>query len=179
MYALMYKTSEVAMKRIFEYRKKAKLKQGEFAELVSARYRKKIAQSQISFYESGKHEPSIDILKAMIEVFNDNGIYCTVDEFVKTSMSQDEYIEKLKKISEKFKQDRLNLDSYYSRMQEKYTIGDVVSNGHNTIKIDLVSVSLHGSFPEPLYSGVKLTKKGIESKRGERLSFSQSSIVEQ
>ena len=100
-------------------------------------------------------------------------------------MTKEEYLEKIKDIRKRC-QDEINaLGVEYAKSNNPYKIGDVISDGVETIKIGRVQpvlasyIHVSAGFPVCRYYGVQLKKDGTPKKRQDPTSsIYQSNIKE-
>ena len=76
-------------------------------------------------------------------------------------MTKDEYIEKHKQITQRYKEELDGLAITYAKSNRKYQIGDIVKCDYCIIKIDKISVYKSANDIENCYSGTKLRKNDL------------------
>jgi hypothetical protein len=88
-------------------------------------------------------------------------------------MNKKMYLDLIKAVDEKALEYKLKFLQEYIEFNAAYKIGDIVTDGHYTIKIDAVKNSpLHEPHnPCIVYKGVRLTKKLVQFYSGESWSF--------
>ena len=93
-------------------------------------------------------------------------------------MTQYEYQLKLNQIN-KDHQIRLRfLASDFAESNNPHKIGDIVKDTIGSIKIEKIQFTSGGSgYPQCVYFGVELTKKGDPNKRGKKRTVYQSNLL--
>jgi hypothetical protein len=94
-------------------------------------------------------------------------------------MNIEEVRKQLTDLEIEYKKQVRKLKIEYARTLIKYTKGQTISDHHQTIKIDSISLAFsYGSdgFPEPIYLGPLLTKTNKLFKNGNRGKVYQSNI---
>jgi|LakMenEpi03Aug12_release.lakeMendotaPanAssembly.Ray.scaffolds.fasta_scaffold1040893_1 hypothetical protein len=93
-------------------------------------------------------------------------------------MTQVAYDKKLMEIKMSFEAAKEELYREFAYANNPYKIGDIVTDNTGTIKIEKIKIYLGlGIYPQCVYFGVELTKKGEPNKRGNKRSIYQSSII--
>jgi hypothetical protein len=92
-------------------------------------------------------------------------------------MTQEVYDKKWMEIKISFEAAKNALYKEFAYANNPYKIGDIVSDNLGTIKIEKIKVylGLH-IYPQCVYFGVELTKKGEPNKRGNKRTVYQSII---
>ena len=87
-------------------------------------------------------------------------------------MDQKEYQEKLKVLEKEFNQKATALSIECGLSQKKYNIGDIITNGIWTIKVEAVRAYLGlEKCPMPVYHGASLTEDLVPKKNKEKGSI--------
>jgi hypothetical protein len=92
-------------------------------------------------------------------------------------MTQEVYLEKMMQIDRSYKAAKDELYKEFAYANNPYKIGDIVTDRIGTVKIEKIQIylGLH-TFPQCVYTGVELTKKGEPNKKGNKRSVYQSNI---
>lgn len=99
-------------------------------------------------------------------------------------MTDEEYKERYKILTDNYNQSVLNLEKDYVRETSIAKVGDVIKETYGkSIKVESVRIGMRFSpthqTPPPInYIGVLLTKKGVPNKRGEKYCMNEKQIVE-
>ena len=88
-------------------------------------------------------------------------------------MTKSEYATALKDLEKEYRERQNRIHIEYAMSNNPYNVGDVLTDGFNTIKVIKIRVSAFGSVPQCVYEGVRLTKKFAPYKTGETASIYQ------
>jgi hypothetical protein len=92
-------------------------------------------------------------------------------------MIKEEYILKLKKLEEKFNNEKKELYKEYALSNNPYKVGDIIEDHYHVIKIEKIEVhKFLEAFPSCVYKGEVLTKKLIPAKVQKDVYMYQSGI---
>ena len=92
-------------------------------------------------------------------------------------MTKEIYEARIKEIESNALLLRKQLYKEFASANNPYKIGDIVASNIAIIKIEKIQIVVNGlKYPQCLYTGVELTKKGEPNKRGLKMSIHQSSI---
>jgi hypothetical protein len=93
-------------------------------------------------------------------------------------MTKEVYDKKWMKIKMSFEAAKEELYREFAYANNPYKIGDIVTDHMGTIKIEKIKIYLGlGTYPQCVYFGVELTKKGEPNKRGNKRSVYQSNLT--
>lgn len=91
-------------------------------------------------------------------------------------MNIEEYKTLLKELETKHKADCFKLAKEYAMSNNSVSIGDMVTNGCDAIKVEVITVYRSLGLPSCAYSGPKFTKAGIPFKNGDQATVYQTNL---
>ena len=92
-------------------------------------------------------------------------------------MNKEEYHRRKAGIEKKCR-DKINaLNREYVMANKKYNVGDIISSGSTTIKVDNITVSFMSIFPLAVYHGLQLKKNLQPYESGERIDVWEDCVT--
>lgn len=90
-------------------------------------------------------------------------------------MTEDELKTNLARIDSEYRKNVLAIKKQYALSNNTIKIGDVVSDGDDTITVESISAVMSDK-PSCAYFGIKITKSGKPFKSGEKATIHQSRV---
>jgi hypothetical protein len=90
-------------------------------------------------------------------------------------MSSKEYVDQKVAMEHRHTMERNDLARKYALENSIAKVGDVVTDGRITVKVDIIRISVSG-VPACVYSGIQMTKKGTLDKGGKRGDIYQVNV---
>lgn len=99
----------------------------------------------------------------------------------KKLITNEDYDLCLKEINEHFEKEKSKLAKRFAYSNNPYKVGDIITDNVGSIKIELIQYTKGGNFirkyPECVFTGVELKKDLTPTKKGEKRTIYQSSII--
>lgn len=85
-------------------------------------------------------------------------------------MTKEDYKKRADELYREYRQKQRELDKEYALSNNEVKVGDIVSDNSQTIKVEgiIIDSSYYGCTPTIHFEGIRLTKKLIPFKSGER-----------
>jgi len=92
-----------------------------------------------------------------------------------------DYEIRLKEINERFEKEKSELAERFAVSNNPYKVGDIITDSVGSIKIEVIKYTLgggyYGKYPQCVFRGVELKKDLTPTKKGEKRTIYQSSIL--
>lgn len=96
---------------------------------------------------------------------------------MENGMTKEQYDHEMSLINDKYKAMKNDLYVRYAESNNTIKKGSIVSTGNSSIIVDKINISLMFSrYPQIMYYGRILTKKGVPRKDGECMSISKAKL---